>query len=163
MLEEQQLDAKRHDRSGFRCGEPALDAYFHHYAAQQSTRGLSTVFVLVDDKAPNKVLGSYTLSAAQLEVAQLDAAQRKKLPRYPIPRFRMARLALSLEAQGSGTGALLPGLAVDRYLKAKTQVGAYALLVDVKNELARDFYLRHGFNACTDAPMTLYLPLEPSS
>jgi hypothetical protein len=38
-------------------------------------------------------------------------------------------------------------------------VGAYALLVDAKNEKAKSFYERYGFIPCADEPMTLYLPL----
>lgn len=65
MLEEQLLDARRHDRRAFRCGAPALDDYLHKYAAQQNAKGISTVYVVVDDAAPSRILGFYTLSAAR--------------------------------------------------------------------------------------------------
>ena len=159
MLEEQVFDVRRHDRAAFHCGVPALDDYVHKYAAQQSAKGISTVFVLVDDAAPSKILGFYTLSAAQLGVQQLGDAQRKKLPRYPVPCFRMGRLARDLECRGAGLGEILIGCAVDRCLHARSLVGAYALLVDAKDAKAKSFYERYGFLACADAPMTLYLPL----
>ena len=97
----------------------------------------------------SKLLGFYTLSDAE----------RKKLPRYPIPCFRMGRLARSLAHSGSGMGDLLVGLAVERCRQARTQVGAYALLVNVKNDDAKAFYQHYGFLECLDSPMTLYLPL----
>lgn len=159
MLEEQFFDAKVHDRADFRCGEPALDTFLHKYAAQQSAKGISSVFVLVDSAQPRKILGFYTLSAAQIDVEQLSEAERGKLPRYPVPCFRMGRLARNIENHGSGIGAMLIGLAVDRCLKARIHVGAYALLVDAKNEKAKAFYQHYGFTACSDSPMTLYLPL----
>jgi predicted GNAT family N-acyltransferase len=159
VLEEQVFDAKRHDRAEFRCGEPALDTFLHKYAAQQSAKGISSVFVLVESAQPRKILGFYTLSAAQIGVEQLSEAERKKLPHYPVPCFRMGRLARNIENHGSGIGAMLIGLAVDRCLKAKIHVGAYALLVDAKNEKAKAFYQHYGFIACSDSPMTLYLPL----
>ena len=159
MLEEQALDARQHDRAGFQCGEPALDAYLQKFAVQQSSKGISSVFVLVDDAQPGKILGFYALSAAQIGTEQLSVAERKKLPRYPVPCFRMGRLARSLDSRGTGIGAVLMGLAVDRCLKARAHVGAYALLVDTKNENARAFYQHYGFVACADSPMTLYLPL----
>ena len=159
MLEEQRLDANVHDRFGFSCGEPALDDYLRKYAAQQSAKGLSAVFVVVDDAQPRQILGFYTLSAAQVDAALLSDTEQKKLPRYPVPCFRMGRLASSLAHQSTGIGALLVGLAVDRCLKARAQVGAYALLVDAKTEKAKAFYVHYGFTACTDSPMTLYLPL----
>lgn len=159
MLEEQVLDVGRHDRTGFHCGVAALDDYLKKYAAQQSVKGISSVFVLVDDAAPSKILGFYTLSAAQVGVDQLTGAERRKLPRYPVPCFRMGRLARDIEHRGAGLGEVLIGCAVDRCLHARSLVGAYALLVDAKNESAKSFYERYGFVPCVDAPRTLYLPL----
>ena len=159
MLEEQVFDPKRHDRSGFRCGEPSLDAFLQRYAAQQRAKGLSSIFVLIDTDSPSKILGFYTLSAAQVDAVQLSDAQRKVLPRYPIPCIRMGRLACSVDVQGRGIGAMLIGLAVDRCLKVKSQVGAYALMVDAKHAAAKAFYQHYGFTVCADTPMTLYLPL----
>jgi predicted GNAT family N-acyltransferase len=159
VLEEQVLDARLHDRAAFHCGVSVLDDYLHKYAAQQNARGISTVFVLVDDAAPRKILGFYTLSAAQVSVEQLSDTERKKLPRYPVPCFRMGRLARDIESRGAGLGEVLLGCAVDRCLHARSLVGAYALLVDAKDEESKSFYERYGFIPCVDAPMTLYLPL----
>lgn len=160
MLEEQVFNAKLHDRVAFRCGDAALDDYLQKYAAQQNAKGISTVFVLVDPATPSKILGFYTLSAAQIDVQQLNDAERKRLPRYPVPCFRMGRLARHIDNRGDGLGELLIGCAVDRCLHARSLVGAYALLVDAKNEKAKSFYEQYGFTACVDAPMTLYLPLD---
>lgn len=159
MLEEQVFNARVHDRTAFHCGVPALDDYLHKYAAQQNAKGISTVFVLVDDAVPSKILGFYTLSAAQIDVQQLSETERKKLPRYPVPCFRMGRLARDIESHRAGLGEVLIGCAVDRCLHARSLVGAYALLVDAKDEKAKSFYERYGFIPCVDAPMTLYLPL----
>ena len=159
MLEEQVFDARLHDRANFHCGVPALDDYLHKYAAQQTAKGISTVFVLVDDAAPSKILGFYSLSAAQVGVQQLSDTERRKLPRYPVPCFRMGRLARAIESRGAGLGEALIGCAVDRCLHARSLVGAYALLVDAKDEKSKLFYERYGFTPCVDAKMTLYLPL----
>ena len=159
MLEEQVFDVRLHDRAAFHCGVLALDDYLHKYAAQQTAKGLSTVFVMVDDAVPSKVLGFYTLSAAQIDVQQLSDTERKKLPRYPVPCFRMGRLACAIESRGAGLGEILIGCAVDRCLHARSLVGAYALLVDAKDEKAKSFYERYGFIPCLDTPVTLYLPL----
>lgn len=159
MLEEQAFNAKLHDRAGFYCGVTELDDYLHRFAAQQSAKGVSSVYVLVDDTAPSVILGFYTLSAAQVDVLQLSVSDRKKLPRYPVPCFRMGRLACRTDSHGQGLGKLLMGCAVDRCLQARKQVGALALLVDAKNEQAKAFYQHYGFTACLDSSMTLYLPL----
>lgn len=159
MLEEQALDSALHDRAGFGCGVPALDGYLHRFAVQHSQKGVSTVHVLVDTDQPALILGYYTLSAAQIDVQQLSRADQKKLPRYPIPCFRMGRLACRTDRRGQGLGRLLMGCAVGRCLQARKQVAAFALIVDAKNGQAKTFYEHYGFTACTDSPMTLYLPL----
>jgi hypothetical protein len=99
---------------------PALDDYLHKYAAQQTAKGISTVFVLVDDAAPSKILGFYTLSAVQVGVQQLSDTERKKLPRYPVPYFRMGRLARAIDSRVAGLGEALIGCAVDRCLHARS-------------------------------------------
>jgi GNAT superfamily N-acetyltransferase len=158
VLEEHPLDPAVHDRRGFDCGVPVLDAYLQNLAEQHRRKGITAVYVLVDSAAPSVILGYYTLSAAEVEVLRLPDADRRRLPRYPVPCFRMGRLACRTDQQGRGLGRLLLGCAVDRCLKARTQVAAYALLVDAKDEVAKAFYERYGFTPLADQPMTLYLP-----
>lgn len=163
MLEEQMLDAAQHDRAAFSCGVPALDVYLTQLAAQHVRKGVSSVYVLVDTDRPNRILGYYTLSAAELDGAQLDDADRQHLPTYPVPCFRMGRLASHLDVRGQGLGRLLLGCAVARCLQARKQVAALALLVDAKDEHAKAFYLHYGFTSCVDLSLTLYLPLGAES
>ncbi|MDD5029971.1 MAG: GNAT family N-acetyltransferase [Rhodoferax sp.] len=163
MLEEQILDVARHDRAGFVCGVPALDAYLAQLASQHVRKGVSAVYVLVDTEHPREVLGYYTLSAAELDATQLSAADRPHLPRYPVPCFRMGRLACRLDRRAQGLGGVLLGCAVARCLQARKQVTALALLVDAKDKQARAFYLHYGFTQCADLPMRLYLPLGAAS
>jgi len=159
VLEEQILDPAVHDREGFDCGVPTLNEYLQRYAEQHRRKGISAAYVLVDSAAVSIVLGYYTLSAAAVDVAQLADAERRRLPRYPVPCFRMGRLACRIVRRGSGLGKLLAGCAVDRCLKARGQVAAYALIVDAKDEAARRFYERFGFRRLMDRDLTLYLPL----
>lgn len=158
MLEEKPLNLEVHDRAGFDCGVPSLNDYLHRYAAQHLRQGVSSIYVLTDAAAPARILGYYTLGAAQVDAVGLPEAARKRLPRFPVPCFRMGRLACSLEQQGSGLGRLLLGCAVDRCLKAREQVAAYALIVDAKDDTAKAFYEHYGFAAFASTPLTLYLP-----
>ena len=43
---------------------------------------------------PNRTLGYYCLSGAQLDAAEMQDNDRKKLPRYPMPYFRLGRLTV---------------------------------------------------------------------
>ena len=129
------------------------------FAEQHRRRGISSVYVLTDSAQPARILGFYTLSAAEVDAERLTEAERKKLPRYPVPCFRMGRLACRSDQQGRGLGKVLLGCAVDRCLKARQQVAAYALLVDAKDDAAKAFYVHFGFKPLLDAPMALFLPL----
>ena len=51
------------------------------------------------------------------------------------------------------------GCAVDRCLKARQQIAAYALVVDAKDDAAKAFYVHFGFRPLLDVQLTLYLPL----
>lgn len=159
MLEDLPLDPAVHDRQAFDCGVPALNEYLHRFAEQHRRRGVTSVYTLTDSLRPEFILGYYTLGAAEVDGRQLTEAERKKLPRYPVPCFRMGRLACRSDQQGRGLGKLLVGCAVDRCLKARQQVAAYALIVDAKNDATAAFYMRFGFIRFLDRPLALYLPL----
>ena len=159
MFDDLPLDPAVHDRQGFECGVPALNEYLARFAEQHRRRGISSVYVLTDSAQPEFILGYYTLSAAEVDAVRLADADRKKLPRYPIPCFRMGRLACRSDQQGRGLGKLLMGCAVDRCLKARQQIAAYALVVDAKDDAAKAFYLHFGFRQLLDSQLTLYLPL----
>ncbi|WP_256645883.1 GNAT family N-acetyltransferase [Thermomonas paludicola] len=159
MLVVEQLKPKRHNRDGFTCGEPTLDAYLRQQAAQHHRDGISTTHVLVDDTKPASILGYYSLSAAQLLLADLQDADRKRLPNYPVPAIRMGRLAVSASEQGRGHGDYLLAHAVARSLGLREQLGVRVLLVDTRHEKAARFYRAYGFREATVNSHTLYLTL----
>lgn len=159
MLAVEQLKPKRHDRDGFTCGEPTLDAYLRQQATQHHRDGISTTHVLVDDADPARILGYYSLSAAQLLLSDLQEADRKHLPNYPVPAIRMGRLAVSVSEQGKGHGDYLLAHAVARCLGLREQLGVGVLLVDALHEKAARFYRAYGFHEAMANSHTLYLPL----
>lgn len=159
MLTVERLAPKRHDRDRFACGEPSLDDYLRMQAAQHQRNGISTTHVLVDDAEPRRVLGYYTLSAAQLLLSELDEADRRGLPRYPVPAVRMGRLAVATAEQGRGHGDYLLANAVQRCLDLREQMGVRVLLVDALHERAASFYRAYGFRQAAEGAGALYLPL----
>lgn len=159
MFEEGPLNPALHDRAGFDCGVTELNAYLQRFAQQHRRRGIASVFVLTDAQAPAAIVGYYTLSAAEVDASNLGEAERKRLPRYPVPCFRMGRLAVAAPWRGHGIGRLLLGCAVERCLKTREQVAAYALIVDAKDEQAKAFYEHYGFTPFAGQPLALYLPL----
>lgn len=159
MLVVEQLKPKRHDREGFACGKPALDAYLRQQAVQHHRAGISTTHVLVDDGDPARILGYCSLSAAQLLLTDLQEADRKHLPTYPVPAIRMGRLAVSANEQGRGRGDFLLAHAVARCLGLREQLGVRVLLVDALHQKAGRFYRAYGFREAAANSHTLYLPL----
>ena len=159
MLVVEQLKPKRHDRDGFVCGEPVLEAYLRRQASQHHRDGISTTHVLVDDANPARILGYYSLAAAQLLLTDLHDADRKRLPNYPVPAIRMGRLAVSTSEQEKGHGGYLLAHAVARCLGLREQLGVKVLLVDALHEKAARFYRGYGFRETTANSRTLHLPL----
>ena len=105
-----------------------------------------------------RIASYYTLSSASLLLADLPADTRKRLPRYPtVPAVRMGRLAVDQTFVGQGLGGAL--LADALYRAARSEIAAYALMVDAKDEAAVAFYRHHGFMALPDSPRVLFLPL----
>lgn len=159
MLEERRLDSRSHDCAAFDCGTPELNEYLARRATQDRRRNVTQIYVLIDTDEPARILGYYTLSAAQVDCENLTERDQRHLPRYPTPCFRMGRFAVQRDLQGRGIGKTLLGCAVDRCLHARQQVAAYALIVDAKDATAKSFYEHFGFVAFADRPLSLYLPL----
>jgi GNAT superfamily N-acetyltransferase len=155
----EELEAKRHDRTDFDCGEELLNQYLRTLAGQHRAKGIATTFVLVDSGRPSRILGFYSLSAASLAFERLTEADRKGLPKYPVPAVRIGRLATSLSVRGQGLGELLLQNAIKRALLARNTLGVHAMLVEAKNSAAEGFYRKYGFRLCDSKSRHLYLPL----
>lgn len=162
------LDVRLHDRDGFACGEPTLDAYLQQQAGQHQRDGIATTHLVIDDdpigdERPARILGYCSLAAAQLTLAELQPEDRKRLPRYPVPAVRVGRLAVATDAQGRGIGRLLLGHAVNSALALRAQLGVRVLVVDALHDRAAAFYRGYGFRPTGAESRTLYLPLGKGS
>jgi len=133
--------------------------YLRELATQHHRAGIGTTHVLVEEKDPARILGYYTLSAAQLLLSELQQHDRQRLPRYPVPAVRMGRLAVASSEQGKGYGDLLVALAVARCLGPRQHLGVRVLVVDALHEEAVAFYRAYGFRSTSVEARTLYLPL----
>ncbi|AKK25017.1 GNAT family N-acetyltransferase [Pandoraea oxalativorans] len=149
------LDAE-HDRSGFNSDSEPLNRYLREQVNQDIRRRVAACFVALAHG--QRVAGYYTLASASILLADLPASTGKKLPRYPsVPAIRMGRLAVDQEFRGQGLGGALLADALER--AARSEIAAFALIVDAKDETAAAFYQHHGFIALPASPLTLFLPL----
>ncbi len=147
----------RHDRAGFTCGVPALDAYIQKQAGQDQARNLASVFVLTSDG--EAIAGFYTLSAQSILARDLAAATAKKLLRFPLSVTLLGRMAVSSAMRGQNLGRLLLFDALERALLGAKQVASWAVVVDAKHG-ARDFYLKYTFKPFPLQPDRSYLPMQ---
>lgn len=144
------------DRSAFSCGIGALDTYFRTQVGQDIKRRVAACFVASSPEG--RVAGFYTLAAASIALNGLPEALARKLPRYPsVPAVRLGRLAVDVAFKGQGLGAALLGDALRR--AATSEIAAYALIVDAKDDTAAGFYAHHGFITVIDQPRLMFLPL----
>jgi len=145
-----------HDREGFRCGEPALDAYLQRQARQDISRNLARVYILTDDS--KTVSGFYSLSATAIDPTSLPTHIARKLPHFGIPATLLGRMAVDVRMQGRSLGNLILVSALRMALEGSRIVGSWAVVVDAKPN-ARDFYLRHGFQPFSEDPDRLFLTM----
>jgi ribosomal protein S18 acetylase RimI-like enzyme len=148
------LDAA-HDRTGFNSDSEPLNRYLREQVTQDIRRRVAACFVALRDG--QRIAGYYTLASASLLLVDLPARTGKKLPRYPtVPAIRMGRLAVDQEFKGQGLGGALLADAFDRAVRS--EIAAFALIVDAKDEAATAFYRHHGFIALPDS-LSMFLPL----
>lgn len=149
-----------HNRSTFRSGTNHLDSYFHQQVTQDIRRKVTACFVALTSK--QRIAGYYTLAMASLLLDDQPMSIGKKLPRYPsLPAVRMGCLAVDQDFCGQGFGGALLADALSR--ASHSEIVAYAMLVDVKDEEAAAFYRYHGFIPLPNSPLTLFLPLKTVS
>jgi GNAT superfamily N-acetyltransferase len=152
--------ARSHDRASFDCGEPILNEFLRKHARQSHDKGAAKTFLAISNLAGKTVLGFYSLSPASLEYARAPEVVRKGLARHDVPVFRLGRLAVHRTVQAQGLGGQLILAAGRRCLRAATEVGGVALLIDAKNERVAKWYASYGAVPLADAPLSLLLPLS---
>ncbi|MFT3742547.1 MAG: GNAT family N-acetyltransferase [Gammaproteobacteria bacterium] len=144
-----------HNRLNFKSGSAPLDRYLKEQATQDIRRRITACFVACHEE---HIIGYYTLASTSIPLSALPPGISKKLPRYPtVPAVRMGRLAVDEAFKGQGLGGALLADAISR--TCRSEIAAYALIVDAKDKMAVSFYQHHGFILLPDTPMTLFLPL----
>jgi GNAT superfamily N-acetyltransferase len=168
VAEELEIRPLRPDdnRSGFSCGQPDLDRFFHHYAGQNQFKlHLAVSYVAL---VKGRLAGFATVSAGSLQRKSFPSARmRRRLPGYPLPVVRLARLAVDQRAQGLGVGSALLRHVLALALEQRESLGCVGVVTDAKPE-ALAFYTRYGFEplegvregALHGGPVPLFLPLS---
>ena len=111
-----------------------------------------------EQDSPERVVGFYALNGCEIQSDELPESFRKKFP-WRVPAVRLGRLAVAREYQRRGVGELLLFHAMWNVVQVDAIIGAVALLVDAKDELAKRFYLKYGFLELPDRPLNLFLAI----
>jgi len=144
----------RHDLSAFDCGVAALNNYLKKFAWQNQRNQCARTYVTTRGEC---VVGYYTLAAASAR--REDSPQRvaKGLAAHPVPLILLARLAVDQGEKGKGLGAGLLKDALLRVVQAAEIVGCRAVIVHAKDDVAKAFYQRFGFEPSPSDPFRLFL------
>ena len=145
-----------HDRASFDCGNQTLNRYLSAIATQDLKRGLAIPYVVTHPPDP-RVAGYFTLSAASIDVGELPDSVRKRLPAGAVIGVSLlGRLAVDLNHQGKGLGALMVATAVEMTF-VQSPLGCVAMVVDAIDPVAAQFYQHLGFIPVPDGPRRLFL------
>jgi len=155
-----ELIGRHHDREAFDCGNEALNSYLRQTARQHTESGISRTFVLVEEDGPEPrpILGFFPLNICQLKGEAMPQPWAKRLPRE-VSGIKLGRLAVARGRQRQGLGRILLVAAMRMVLEVFEAVGGIGLFVDAKDEAARAYCQRFGFERLPDKPLQLFLPL----
>jgi len=142
-----------HKLVSFDCGVPDLNTWLRTSALRNQKENTSRTFVLTENEV---VVAFYCLATGSTERESLPNSKQRNSPR-DVPLISLGRLAVDIEFQGLGIGALLLRDAIARSLAATEHVAAKFMRVDAKDNDVVKFYERFGFTVDPNNPLTLYL------
>ncbi len=151
------LLTKDHDRNSFDCGVVALNNYIKKYALQNQKKHAARTYVATRG---NRIVGYYSLAYGSVSLEEAPQSVKSRLPRHPIPVILLARLAVDSTEQSSGLGAALLKDALLRTIQAAEIAGLRAMLVHAKDDAARRFYEKFGFEPSPIDAYHLFLRLS---
>lgn len=146
-----------HDYSTFACGKPPLNQYIKKYALVNQHNETSRTYVTTRD---GRVVGYYTLAFGSVSHEEATSRIKAKLPQYPIPIMLLARLAVDHREAGKGLGKGLLKDALLRTTQAADIAGLRAILTHAKDEEAKNFYQKFGFQPSPIQSLTLMLSIK---
>ena len=151
--------SRQHQREDFDCGVVALNEFLKKFARQNQDKGVGRTFVAVR-RGQSAVCGYYTIAAGAVAFGNFPEAVANRLPRYPVPVVHVGRLAVNREARGHGLGETLLMNAMAKAVEIADALGIFAVEVVAKDEGARRFYEKYGFQRLLDDESHLYLSIR---
>ncbi|MBX9842718.1 MAG: GNAT family N-acetyltransferase [Xanthobacteraceae bacterium] len=150
----------RHDVSRFSNGiHPSLDQWLRERA--RASEGLSArTYVACPTDEPDRVIGYFSISTAVEQRNALPSAKlRRGLPEQ-VPLLLIGRLAVDAEWRNRGVGSALLVDALKRCFAASEIAGARGVVAHAIDDMAVDFYARHGFVRSPLGERVMLMPIE---
>ncbi|MDP1527205.1 MAG: GNAT family N-acetyltransferase [Rhodocyclaceae bacterium] len=132
-----------------------MDEYLRRFARQHASANVSRTYVAAEGA---EVRGFYSLAMSAIRKDNLPISFAVRFPNFPLPVARLARLAVAIRHQRKGLGELLLADVLQRCLRLSSEIGMIGVIVDAKDERARQWYKRYEFERLPDSPFTLWLP-----
>lgn len=155
-----ELLTQLHDREGFDCETEALNLYIKKSAFQQQKRNTAKTHVLTFKGNNVPILAFITLNVCEIDVS-LDKNHLyfKSLPNT-IPALRLCRLAVDKRYQKLGLSHHLMGFTLAKALELSQSVGCAGIVVDAKDNSAKEYYKKFGFQTLSSKPLTLFISMK---
>jgi GNAT superfamily N-acetyltransferase len=141
----------------FDCGQAALNQFLQRYALVSQKANSAQTYVCCQD---DEVVGFYSLAAGSVDPGSVPSRVMKGLARHPVPVMVLARLAVDSEHQHRGLGRALLKDALLRTAQAADIAGIRCLLVQAKDDAARQWYESWEFEPSPTDPYHLFLMLK---
>lgn len=124
----------------FQNEEQVLVTYLQTKAVSESTKNIGKTWLYLKNDN-SKIYGFYTLSSASIERKDVKGP-------YPYPLISAAligRLARDTQEKGKGVGETLMIHAFSKIIESSNNMAVNVIVTDAKNESAKNFYLKLGF------------------
>lgn len=146
-----------HRADAFDCGVPALNSYLTRRALGDQQAERTRIYVAVRD---THILGFFGLAAASVEPQAATPRLARGQGTQAIPVILLARFAVDRREQGKHLGEAMLVEALRKASAAADTIGARAMLVHAKDDRARAFYERYGFEPSPTSPLHLILLMK---
>ena len=148
---------RTHATQSFDCGVEPLNVYLRKHAfLNHQNRAARTYVAMREDR----IAGYYTLASGSVSRTEVPARVAHGLGNYPVPVTLLARLAVDLSERGRGLGRGLLSDAILRAFQASELVGSRAIVTHAKDDGAKQFYEKFGFEPSPLNDLHLYLLMK---
>ncbi len=153
---------RKHDRTGFVCGNTYIDAQLQRSIIPLVELNLSRAFVAAEPNSV-KVLGFYAMHSHTIEPWKVPPQWESIISDNNlggIPAAYISLFATTERCQGRGIGRLMMADALRRIKAASEALGTFAVVLDAADQKAFDFYSSIGFLSMEQNLRMFYLVAE---